>query len=139
MIETYLKDQGLLYATDADGDFQVKFAFDEELGCSLEIWLLVGGSENQIYAVRVLSDKQIAKDDWGKAVVLCNQWNKEHRWPKAYLFVADENTDAFGVINLEENINLSAGVHQQLLEDWTNTVRASAVEFWRWVHQDQPV
>jgi len=137
MIEKYLKAKNLKFLRDSDGDFRISFAYDEDTGCKLDVWFIAGGPQGDIYYVGVHSDKRIPKSDWGRAVMLCNTWNKERRWPKAYLYVHDPSTDTVGSIRLEEQIDLEKGIHQELLDDFTDTVIASANLFWEWAHKEQ--
>jgi hypothetical protein len=137
MIEKYLKGRSLKYLVDDEGDFRVGFAYDEETGCSMVFWLIAGGSKDQIYLVRCMTDKKIPRSDWQSAIMLCNSWNKETRWPKAYLYVKDQATDTVGEIYLEEQIDVGVGIHQELLEDFTDTVIGTANEFWKWAHKEK--
>ncbi len=83
------------------------------------------------------SDKRIPKSDWGRAVMICNTWNKERSWPKAYLFVRNPSTDTHGLIVLEDVIDLEKGIHQELLDDFSLTSIATAISFWKWAHKEQ--
>ncbi len=134
MIEKYLKDSELHYLTDTEGDFIVQFAYDKELGGELAVYFIAGGNNHDIYLVRVTSSRPVSKPDWGRAISLCNTWNKDRRWPKAYLRVKDPSSDDVGSIILEEQIDLSVGVHQELVEHFSLTVLAAATQFWKWAH-----
>jgi len=136
MIERYLKQHGLRYLRDSDGDFQVQFAYDEDVGGELTIYCGAEGRDHDIYVVRISSSRMVPKAEWGRAITLCNTWNKDKRWPKAYLRVKDPSTDVVGGIFLEEELNLEAGVHFELLDSYTTTAIAAANEFWRWLHSD---
>jgi len=137
MIEKYLKNRELKYLRDSEGDYRVDFAYDEDTGCEMTVWLIASGRNHEIYSVLVLSDKAIPKSDWGKAAMLCNTWNKERRWPKAYLFVRDPATDMRGEIRLEQQIDLEQGIHQELFNDFTNTMILGSFLFWEWAHKEQ--
>lgn len=137
MIERFLRGRNLKYLVDSDGDFVVQFAYDQAIGCALTVHLMASGPREWIYYVMVVSDKRIPKHDWGRAVMLCNTWNKEKRWPKSYLHVADPANDSVGMIRLEEQLDLEKGIHQELLEDFTHTVIVCANMFWEWMHKEQ--
>src|SRR5262245_55330367 len=96
MIEKYLKSVGVRYLMDNDGDFVVQFGYSEAQGCELSFYFIAGGKSNEIYVIRAFSDKRIPRDEWARAVMLCNTWNSERRWPKAYLQVKDPPTDTYG-------------------------------------------
>jgi hypothetical protein len=134
VIETYLLEQDLNYLKDRDGDFQVKFNYDEDCGCALTVWFVLN---NSIYRVQVVSDKPIPRQDWEKIVMLCNTWNQQKRWPKAYLNISNPETDQNGFIVLEEHIDLQQGIHQELFNDWTSTVISASSGFWMWLNKEQ--
>ncbi len=137
MIEKHLKARSVKYLRDSDGDFRIEFAYDEDTGCELTVWLIAAGTQNQIYDVLVVSNKRIPKSDWARAIMVCNTWNKEWRWPTAYLYVSDPSTDTTGTIRLEQQIDLEPGIHQELLGDFTDTIITGAFAFWKWAHKEQ--
>lgn len=137
MIEKCLRSTSWRFLTDSEGDFVVEFRYDEETGVELEIFFEAEGSKGQIYVIRGHADKRIPKNDWNKALMVCNTWNKEKRWPKAYLYVRDPSTDTTGTIMLEENLDLETGIHQELLNDITLTAVAGMFGFWEWAHREQ--
>lgn len=137
MIENYLKKKKINFLRDRDDDFIVNFSYDEDTGCEMSVLLMVGGEKNNIYTVQVVPDKVIPKSQWGNALMLCNTWNKERRWPKVYLKIANLETDTTTKIILEEHIDLGEGIHQELLDDYTDTVLATAFAFLKWMHQEK--
>jgi hypothetical protein len=136
MIERYLKTSGVRYLRDNEGDFLIRFSYDDDVGGELTVYLIASGKSKQIYVVRVSCSRPIDKSDWGRAVTLCNTWHREMRWPKAYLRVKDPATDTAGSIVLEEQIDLEKGIHQELFDDFTNTIIAASNQFWEWAHRE---
>ncbi len=137
MVEKYCKSFGLHYLKDAEGDFRVDFSFDEECGCELTLWLMIKGTQSQIYVVRLLSATRIPRSEWPRAIDACNTWNRDHRWPKAYLNAYNPETDAVGFVEVEQQIHLEKGIHQELLDDFTSRTVAGGFEFWRWAHREK--
>ncbi|HLZ60092.1 MAG TPA: YbjN domain-containing protein, partial [Ktedonosporobacter sp.] len=90
-----------------------------------------------IYRILTTSDRRIPRNDWGRAVMICNTWNKERYWPKAFLSVRNPDSDAYGAITLEWQIDLGKGIHQELLNDFTMTILSGGIAFWKWAHQEQ--
>ena len=136
MIERYLASRRLAYLVDHDKDYRVAFSYDEDLGCALDMWFLVGGRDRQILSIRAVGQRPIPRADFAMVLELCNEWNRDRRWPKAYLYCRNAN-DAEGAIYLEENIDLAPGIHQELLDDWLDTMRSAAVQFWMWAHGEK--
>lgn len=137
MIERFLKSRNLKYLVDSEGNYRVEFAYDESTGCELTVLLIAAGSRRQIYQIVVLSDKRIPRKDWERAIMACNTWNKENHWPKAYLYVSDPSKDNFGMIMLEGQIDLEKGIHQELFDDFTDTIIVAAHSFWEWAYKEQ--
>ena len=137
MIEKILRAHTLKFLRDSDGDFIVQIGHSDKLGCELDILLIAGGTNAQIFSVTGRTNKRIPKSDWGRAVMICNTWNKEKRWPKAYLYVKDPSTDLTASILLEQQIDLEHGIHEELLDDFTFTTISGMFAFWEWAHQEQ--
>jgi hypothetical protein len=137
MIEKFLRSSSLKFLRDSDGDFVVQFGYSDKMGCELDIFLVVEGSKQHIYRILGIADKRIQKNDWGRAIMVCNTWNKERRWPKAYLYVKDAATDTTGSIRLEQQVDLETGIHQELLDDFSFTSIGGILQFWEWAHQEQ--
>lgn len=137
MIEKALRGASLKYLRDSDGDFIVQFGHSDKMGCEVDILLLAAGSKAEIYSVTGRSNKRIPRSDWGRAMTICNTWNKEKRWPKAYLYMENPSTDTTAAIVLEHQIDLEHGIHQELLDDFTFTIVAGIFSFWEWAHEHQ--
>ena len=133
MIEHCLRSDNLRFLRDNDGDFRVEFGYDEETGCEVTFSLSVVGPKSEVYSIVAFSDRRVPTYEWDRALRLCNQWNEERRWPKAYLYMRDN----IGNIILEQQIDLEEGIHQELLDDFTRTAIVSSIQFWRWAHQEQ--
>lgn len=137
MIEKVIRARNWKFLVDSDGDFRVRFAYDDDTGCEMDLYLGAEGSQSSIYTIRVTTSKHIAKSQWDRALTACNTWNREKRWPKAYLDVRDPSVDTTGTIILEHGIELKTGIHQELLHDLTMTVWAAANRFWTWATKEQ--
>jgi hypothetical protein len=133
MIEKCLKDKDLKFMIDQDGDIALQFGEDEDTGLSYSIFLRAG--EDWVYTIAFLSDHEIPKANWGKAVMACNEWNRNYRWPKASV-VMDEET-SIGRAVLEGCIDLEDGVHQELLDEFTMIQIAGGMQFWRWITDEK--
>lgn len=136
MIENYLRTRNLRYSIDMDGDYRVDFSYDDDVGGELTYWLVRGGQDKDVYQILVMSTRRIPKPEWGLAVMLCNTWNTEKRWPKAYLYIRDNSAET-AEIRLDQSIDLETGVHQELLDDFTNTMTSGAIQFWMWAHKEK--
>jgi hypothetical protein len=139
LIANYLRRRGLKFLVDSDGDFLVQFAYSETIGCELSMLLMAAGPRGDVYAIRLLSNKRIPKEERDRILRLCNTWNSARRWPKAYLHIPDSSPDAPGEIRLEADLCLEKGVHQELLDDFTDTILLAGHAFWEWAHKEHGV
>lgn len=137
MIETFLKSNELTFDLDPDGNISFGFPEDEKTGCALQIWLIVAGENEDVYDIRIYSDRKIAKKDWSEAIIACNEWNDIKRWPKAYFHISDPDSDTEGRVVCEGDIDLQAGIHQELFDDFTLTIITRAQAFWEWMHTEK--
>lgn len=136
MIEQTLRSNNLRFLRDSDDDFVLEWGYDDEHGCALKSLLMVGGGNKDVYRITTTSDRRIPRNDWGRTIMICNTWNMERNWPKAYLRVANAS-DNYGLIVLENAFDLEKGIHQELLDDFTLTAIGTAFQFWKWAHQEQ--
>jgi hypothetical protein len=136
MIEACFQEKGWLYWKDPDGDLRADFPYGEDPECTLKVLCMADGAEGEVYLVRVATESRIPREEWDRATALCNAWNRETRWPKAYLHVGDPETETTGQIILEEQLYVRAGIHQELLNDFTETIIGTATEFWGWAHRE---
>lgn len=137
LIQRFLDSKDLKYYQDEDDSFLVHFSYDDDTQCELTVVLSIQGDQQDIYTIYVFSSKKIPKRDWGRAILICNQWNEKARWPKAYLHIDNVDRDKVANIHLEENIDLEPGIHQELLDQYTDAVISSAFGFWQWATQEQ--
>ncbi len=138
MVERFLRSRNYRYLTDNDGDFVVHFAYDSDADCKITFYFIASGQNKTIFSINARSDKPIPKAEWGRIVMLCNTWNKEKRWPKAYLSVEDASSTR-GEIVLGESIDLDTGIHQELLDDYTLTMIIGTTLFWEWLHKEHGI
>jgi len=140
LVARSLKGQGLNYLRTPDDRFKLEYRPDEASGATLTAWLWVEGPNQDILDIWVVADKRFPRSEWGRMIMLCNQWNNEKRWPKAYLAtrgLPDTATDT-GVV-LELQLKLSSGLQIESIDEWYNMVVGGAYQFWRWIkEQSQP-
>jgi len=136
MIESFFKTANVRYLKDSEGDYLAQYAYDENTKCEITLYLIRAGEKKEVLHVLVLSDAAIPADELGAAVFFCNTWNKEKRWPKAFL-VHEENAP-YGSIRCEEQIDLEQGVHQELFNDFVTTAFSAGNQFWKEVAKQRP-
>ncbi len=49
----------------------------------------------------------------------------------------DPETSTHGTIRLEGQLDLEAGIHQELFDSFTDTIMSAAGRFWSWAHTER--
>jgi hypothetical protein len=137
MLEAFAKEEKYEFSIDSDGDVSIPFSVDESSGAKLTCYLMLRGDEKDLYSVLIMADKRVPKVKWGRALIVCNEWNHDKRWPKAYLRTKDLAASTEAEIRLESEISLHAGIHQELLSEFSRAAIASAFSFWKWAHTER--
>lgn len=135
-VESIIRAKNLPYHVDGDGDIVLELPHHEAIGRHITAWCMLTGATRSIYCIRVVTDKAIPQPDWGRAILLCNSWNRDYRWPKAYLYYQSVESAA-GEIVLEGQLDVEYGITEQQLTDFTDGQLAAALQFWIRVQQAQ--
>ena len=132
-VEGLLIARGWRHHQNPDGDFE----FDlKSAGTKLTFTLGHDDSEGA-YTVQAASGLDIAPDDAGRALELCNRWNIEQWWPKVYVESAGEETE-FRRFRSEDVLRTGATLSQALVDEFTGAALDSARRFWDWLYEQDP-
>lgn len=134
-IKRYLDGAELSYLVDMQGDYRVDFAYDDEIAGAASFWLMASGREGEIYGIEARSTRRFSRDTWEWCLFVVNEWNKRMRYPKAYLYIPDDDQGKTGEIRLEQYTDLEHGAHQELIDSLTATIMAGAMRFWSWLRE----
>lgn len=132
MIKDHLDRTELKYLVDQDGDFRVDFAPFAPEAPEISVWITAEGTNEDILCIRVIGHLAVPKTIWPQAVMACNQWNMEKRYPKAYLMIPPDTAALFGQVHLEGHFPMGAGVTAPQLDEYINTVIGTGFSFWQW-------
>ena len=139
MIEAFLEEDGLNFLRDRDGDFIVQFGYDDEIEGHPRFLLAVAGDDNEQYCLRGDTLSRVSREDWDRSARLCNEWNALYKMPKVYFEVDDPNKSTTGRIVCEQWLDLEAGVHQELINQFTSTFFSACFGFWRWLERQHAI
>ena len=129
LIKGYLRSRNLKYVQDSDRDFRVVFGGNS--GTSLEVALWIEEREKgPIYSICAFPDQRVLKDDWGTVLSLCNTWNNQRHWPRARLYMPENNT--VGNIKLDFHVSINNEITPELFAAITDDVVRGAISFWEW-------
>jgi hypothetical protein len=115
MICAHLRDHGVHFLRDEDGDCRVEWELPDAKG-QMVVWLLAEGSDATIYHLHSTAPSGCGPAQRTEALELCNAWNDQHRWPKAC--VVDDHEAGWRIV-LEADIDLSVGVTRSLFDTFT--------------------
>ena len=128
MIETHLRAHDVHFLRDEDGDFRVEFHGQDRPG-TITVWLVARGDGDTTYTITATADGAPLPRTRAEALSRCNRWNNERCLPKA--FVVDQGRAWY--IRLAADLPLESGIHQQLLDGFTELVIGGILEFWSWL------
>lgn len=137
MVERYLQEKSLPFEKIATSTFQTLLNIDELNGYKVVLRIIV--SSYDTYSVKIVGTAMFPVEDRAKLVMLCNAWNIGKLYPKAYAFSDPALKDSELAIFLERSVNLKTGIHQGLLNDFTERTIQGAYEFWQWAAEEQGV
>ena len=136
MVEKYLSSAGLRYLQDRDGDFVVQFREDEDWGCSLDVYLTVAGADGDVLDLLGVPNHHVSEARWPEALVTCNQWNLDKRWPKAAFRTGSPNAKS-GMFVLQAALDLEKGIHQEFLDNYIYVFMGGVSSFLQWAHESR--
>ena len=116
-IGAQLREHGYKFTQDDDGD--LTGVWDEN-----QFWFILGGSANEVLQIRARWKETIPSDKHLDALLIVNDWNRDHLWPKAYF---REEGDI--VVYAEVSIDLEYGVTDAQLQDILACGLITAVQF----------
>lgn len=94
-----LEAQGWPYEVDADGDV----GFGADFG---SFFFFVNGESDEFLCVMGNWHGRLTVAERGEALELCNSWNSDQLWPKAYVRTED---DGAVIVQIEHNIDFDQG------------------------------
>ncbi|MDQ3692572.1 MAG: YbjN domain-containing protein [Chloroflexota bacterium] len=126
MLEAAVSASDLRYLKDPNGLIMIRVGKDDHF--SLEMWLASEGEQNSILAIRTVSDRSFPRSQLGRLLMLCNQWNRESRWPTAKVDFEDNSPRVY--IGLEHHVSLNSGAHTQLVTEIVRCIGFGSYAFW---------
>ncbi|HEX8918600.1 MAG TPA: YbjN domain-containing protein [Chloroflexota bacterium] len=133
MIRRYLDEDEAEYDVDEDDNFVFEYDHDEECDCELTVWLSI--DEGDTYALEVANEKSFPRSEWDRFLEICNEWNRNERYPIAYLDTDDETPDQIE-IRLDYYVYLPSGATQKQISDLTEEFIENSFDFWKWAHRE---
>jgi hypothetical protein len=136
MIETCLKSTNLRYLTDRDGDSVLQFGHADHWGCDLDLYITAAGQNGDVLSMFAMPGHRVPLERMGDALMACNEWNVDRRYPKAALRTGNAE-DGSGRFFLQLAFDLEKGIHQELLNDTVAVFIMAVDQFCRWLHDEK--
>ncbi len=133
IIENFLHSHSLRYMVDSDGDYRIAFRYDEEAQSDIEFWFVFLAKD--VLNLQSISARKIPRDEWGRAILDCNEWNSAARSLMVNAFFVHPKGESRGQIVLKASLDFEEGIHQEFFDYWAMMVMALSFSFWRWVNR----
>jgi len=138
MIARHLDEMELSYWRMGPAHFLVNFAYDSELDRCVKVRLATDGTDGDILMIRVEDDRRIPRERFPEAMQLCNRWNADCRWPRAWLDIPDPEPDAeeapepaSGNLVLDFQVPLRGPLPPGLVDGIIQAVISANGDFWK--------
>lgn len=128
LIESELRDRGVRYLKDQDGELQADFTCAGS-DKSVTMRFLADGERGHIYRISSRGSSRPVPATREEALERCNAWNRDHRWPAVAVL---DGADGWEIV-ANSNVNLEPGVTVPLFRSFTESVICAALDFWEWI------
>lgn len=137
LIREVLDSRGLHLFADHKGDFMTFWGYEPEIGTEVKIWFKLDGDDEDVYRVSATGDRPVPREAWNDVTLMCNAWNSEHRWPKAFVITLEQDSASVGFVELSAEIPVKHGASPRMLDDFTGRVVHGTFEFFRWFREQR--
>jgi Putative bacterial sensory transduction regulator len=137
LIKDVLDSHGLCLYADPKGDLMTFWGYEPEVGTEVKIWFKLEGEDEDIYRICATGDRPLPRKAWIQATKLCNDWNNEHRWPKASVLKMKHENRSVAFVELNADIPVKHGTSRRMLDDFTDRVVHGTFEFFKWLHEQR--
>jgi hypothetical protein len=140
----YLRSTGRPFWESGSDSFTCTYDYDEASDRCCQAFFSVEGRDQGTFCVRWTSDRRVQADHFTRAFRLCNEWNADWRWPRAFVDIPRRDPSregrsvppASGVLTLDYQLYLSQRIHQGLFDSFLSTVQDTSWAFWKLAHQE---
>lgn len=134
MVECFLEGRGYSFEKSGDAVF-IATLRDDDLQ-DVYFKLRISFDRYNTYMIKMVGSRMFPVNHHARMMMLCNTWNVQRIYPKAYAFSDSRLTEPVVAIILERVISLETGIHQRLLNHFTDQTISGAIEFWRWATKE---
>ncbi len=138
----YLRASGLPFWESGASAYTASWDYDPAIDRCTQAFFSVEGADQGILSARWVSDRRVPAEHFDRAFRLCNQWNSEWHWPRAYLDIPrlaggrDGADPASGILALDLHLYLAKGIHQGLFDSQVCAAQAASWNFWELANRE---
>jgi hypothetical protein len=132
MLRQYLNARQFKFSMDERERFRLLFSASEAYPVDLTIWLAAEGENHDILTMHCFCDRSLLDSEFDSALIACNRWNLEKRWPKAYCTLQPP-----WEVVLEMNVAISESVQAALVASILDGWMFGVHSFWQWIHAER--
>ncbi len=130
-IRDLLVARGMKVFTDSEGGHMTFWGWEPEYGTEIKLWFRLE-ADGEIYRIAATSDRPLDPTLRALALRRCNDWNAEHRWPKAYVYTSQDKKRDVLFVELAADMPVGVGASVAMLDDFTGKVVNSTFDFFTW-------
>jgi len=139
----YLRGTGRPFRECGPGRYVAPYDYDPASDRCCQAFYAVEGRDQDVLSVRWVSDRRVPAEQLSLACLLCNQWNTQWRWPRAFVDLpraaAADNLEAppaSGVLTLDFQLYLHRRIQQGQFDTLLVPVQEATWAFWEMAHRD---
>jgi predicted glycosyltransferase involved in capsule biosynthesis len=117
LIEEFLKDSGLRYFTDDEGDLGAYWE-------GYRVYFMLLGEEKEIYWVRAYYHRRFPPDRKDELVDAVNDWNRTRYWPKLFTRSHDDHLTVAAEALLDCEVGIDRALFFHTNRCWLGTMRS---------------
>lgn len=96
----------------------------------VKMTLSLEGDGHTVLVLTSRIDRDIPEDRLEKALEVCNKWNCERRWPRAFMHPMAGQGPGLCRVALDVHLHLSNGIHDEFLESLIRDFISGSAECW---------
>lgn len=140
----YLRASGLPFWESGASAYTASWDYDPAIDRCTQAFFSVEGTDQAILCARWVSDRRVSAELFHRAFRLCNQWNSDWHWPRAYVDIPRLGggrsgagaAPASGILTLDLRLYLAKGIHQGLFDSQVYAAQVASWHFWALAHRE---
>lgn len=136
----YLRGTGRPFRECGADRYVAGYDYDSASDRCCQAFLSVEGPDRDTLCARWVSDRRVPAGQLDRAYLLCNQWNAQWRWPRAYVDLPRQDARApdpgSGILTLDYQAYLARRIHQGLFDSLLAAVEGATWSFWEMARRE---